>query len=547
MPHSFFHGWKTRLFHLSHSPLVLANLTAGILLSGFLIACAIVGIRGNAKTMADPAAMVMNRFQQRLDKISGSNPNQARALAAWLFDVTASAPETPKDGKVSPATALFLAKIGVASGFQLKEIVRTHVPDASMRKPFEDFIEVRTQTGSAALAARKRLEAAAGAIPPVPFANEFLGDLLWDEGMMVDAIEAFRREGVLPDARRARRLAFNFAVEHRDQKALREMLAEPLYKDASARDRHVAAVLLGDWGLAATSYFKMETQHLRPAELMFVVLAGFLWYAVFVRFGVRDRWRWVRPLPAVLAGIASLWPTMILIHWQELHGGQQENGEFLHDLVFYVAGVGLREEASKLLLFALFIPWLLKQRSSGTALLTGAFIGLGFAMDENRAYFHAEGLATVAVGRLLTANFFHAAATGLAGLALYDLVRTRFGSAERFIATFVAVVVVHGLYDWVLEAGSSLTKLGNLTMFSVVILALLAQQFFDHLGGLIHPQRGMISLLSMFLVGVSGLIAAGFILAAMHDGTMKAVSAVGVEALGLVPITVLYARKFVSL
>ena len=80
--------------------------------------------------------------------------------------------------------------------------------------------------------------------------------------------------------------------------------------------------------------------------------------------------------------------------------------------------------------------------------------------------------------------------------------------------------------------------------FTMVIIALLAQQFFDRLSVLMNPQRGLVSLLSMFLVGLSVLVAAGFILAAVQTGTLAAVSAVGIEALSLVPITVLYARKF---
>ena len=81
----------------------------------------------------------------------------------------------------------------------------------------------------------------------------------------------------------------------------------------------------------------------------------------------------------------------VLIHWQEAATGLSENGEFLHDLVFYVTGVGLREETAKLALFALFIPWLLRHRTPGKALLTGAFVGLGFALEENQSWqFHEQ-------------------------------------------------------------------------------------------------------------------------------------------------------------
>ncbi len=550
MSHSPFHGWKTRLYYLSGHPQVLAKLTIGILTGGFLLACCIVALRGGGNEGTDPAAIVKKRFQKRLDAIVNSRyKDHGRHLAAWLHDVTAPTIKLPPGVEITKDVAKVLAKMGASAGFDLKDIVHQHIPDVPTQARFEAYIEARAQGDeSKSLAARKRLETAARAIPAPSFANEFLGDLLSEDGEAVEAMVAYRREGEFPDARRARALAFSIAAERKDLPTLHEMLAVPAYhKDASPFDLHRVALMLGDWRLAASGYFRMETQDLRPTQLVFVFVAGFLWYAVFVRFGVRERWRWVRPLPAVLAGIASIWPTMILIHWLELSGGKEENGEFLHDLVFYVTGVGFREETAKLALFALFIPWLLRQKSPGKALLTGAFVGLGFAMDENRNYFHSGDVGATAVGRLLTANFFHAAATGLTGHALYELVRTRFGSAERFLATFIGVVVIHGLYDWVLGAGSSLAMLGNLTMFSIIILALLAQQFFDLLGTLIQPQRGMVSLLGLFLVGVSTLVAAGFIVAAAQQGTLAAVSSVGTAAIGVVPITVFYVRKFVHL
>lgn len=550
MSHSLFHGWKTRLFHLSSHPRVLATVTIGLLAGGFLLACAIVAFRGSDNEGTNPAAIVKKRFQKRLDAIISSPKDHTRPLAAWLHDVTVPAVKLPPDVEITKDISKVLAKAGASSGFDLKDIVRQHIPDAQTRSCFEDYIDARVQGNQPiAQAAQKRLETASLATPTPAFANQFLGDLLYEDGKAIEAMAAYRREGTFPDARRARALAFDIAAERKDMSALHEMLAIPAYRqDASPSDLHRIALLLGDWGLVASSYFRMETQDLRPTALVFVFAAGFLWYAVFVRFGVRERWRWVRPLPALLAGVASIWPTMILIHWLELSGGKEENGEFLHDLVFYVTGVGFREETAKLALFALFIPWLLKQRSPGKALLTGAFVGLGFAMDENRGYFHSGGgLGAAAVGRFLTANFFHAAATGLTGHALYELVRTRFGSAERFLVTFIGVVVVHGVYDWVLGAGSSLQTLGNLGMFSIIILALLAQQFFDLLGTLIQPRRGLVSLLGLFLVGLSALIAAGFVVAAAQAGTLAAVSAVGREAVGLVPIAVMYSRKFVHL
>ncbi len=552
MPPPHTHGWKTRLYHLSHHSVVLTKVTVGVLVAGFLIACGIVGVRGGGNKT--PFERVKAIFERRLANIRRDDRGHNWALASWVAEVTLVKPpktrkqrfpfEPPSPGKEEePVMPVWMA-------FDLKRIVHEHVPDAVLQGRFDDFIAVRAAEAdsSQGQAARKRLEAAPNA-RTAPLANQFLGELLWREARPVEALAAFRREGdVWPLARHARATAFALATETADMTALREMLATGYDADASAMDLLSAGVLLGDWKLQARGYLRMEGSRLRLEELVFVLLSAALWYAVFVRFGgERDRWRWVRPMPAVLAGVVSIWPTMVLIALRTGQEGRQENGEFLHDLVFFITGVGLREEAAKLLLFVPFLPWLLRRRSPGMALLVGAFVGLGFALEENRGYYHASGIGATPVARLLTANFFHAAATGIVSHALYELARTRFGSADRFIATFVAVIVAHGLYDWVQSTGSANATVGSLSMFSIIILALLANQFFDRVGEFVQPRRGTVSLNSIFLIGTALLLSGGFIAAAIHSGTMTAVTDVASSAISLVPIAVFYARKFAHL
>jgi len=133
----------------------------------------------------------------------------------------------------------------------------------------------------------------------------------------------------------------------------------------------------------------------QSAELhvsLIALLAALLWYAVFVRCGSRESWRWVRPLPALLLGVLSVWPTLLILHYQEGNLGLTGEGGFPHDLLYYLLGVGLREELAKLLLFALLLPRLLKKRSGAAALLSGAFVGLGFALEEERRLLPERGL-----------------------------------------------------------------------------------------------------------------------------------------------------------
>jgi len=95
------------------------------------------------------------------------------------------------------------------------------------------------------------------------------------------------------------------------------------------------------------------------------------------------------------------------------------------------------------------------------------------------------------------------------------------------------VVVAHGLYDWVLVAGDSLPTIGDLSLISIFILALLAHRFFDQLGALVQPSRSIVSLLCIFVLGTSLLIALSFIIEALVMRDLLAVNAVGAGALGL--------------
>jgi polyisoprenoid-binding protein YceI len=143
-----------------------------------------------------------------------------------------------------------------------------------------------------------------------------------------------------------------------------------------------------------------------------------------------------KPTAIFIAGVASVWPTLSLVTFQEDHLGLSENAPFPHNLWYFFGGIGLREELCKLLLFVPFLPWLLKIRKPGYALLTGAFVGLGFALEENLNYYDQSG-GSVVIGRFITANFMHVALTGIAAHGLYITVRSGFTRVADFAGSFV--------------------------------------------------------------------------------------------------------------
>ena len=519
----------------------MTKLVVGIIVAGFVSACGIVAVDHWTHPGGHDRLRLESAFQRELDDAQ-KNP---RDLARWLHHITETMDfmERRMMGRDKPTLDDF-KKTGQIFGLSAETTVASVVFEPGLRSRFEDYLAARLDPhGPRGKEAWKRLEAAAALSPPPAFANEFMGDLLAADAQFKPALKAYLREGAaFDDARRARKNALGLALQLKDQAALRTMTAGGT-AELSAHDQYEAGLLLGDWAMIARGFVRLEAAHARPDVIAFTLLAASLWYAVFVRMGPREPMRWLKPLPAVAAGVVSILPTLILLHVQETATGLVETGDPMNDMLFYVTGVGLREETAKLLLFALFLPWLLRSRVPGRALLTGAFVGLGFALDENRNYYLYEGVANVAVGRLLTANFFHAALTGLAGDALYELLRTRFGTAERFLLCFGGVVLAHGLYDWLQTAGARTTDSAG--MLCILVLLMVAQQFFARLGGeVVRRQRSTVSLLALFLVGLAVILSSSFMSAAWETGTLAALGQVGADALGLVPITVFYVRQF---
>lgn len=535
------HGWRTRVHFLTRSDRHLTIVCAAILLGGYLIASVIAG-RG-PETPKDQAGNLRHYFEKERRKLADGSVPAPRALAIWLEDVTSDMGDSAAMFELKLPTIESFTKSGQVLGIDVQSVIKQHAGAAEQQSLCNDFIIARMDRKAAeGLAAWKRIEDAALHKPPAMLANEFLGHLLQDAKKPMEALNAYRREASFADARRARECALDVAISQVELKGLREMLAEPAYRDeASAHQLIEAANLLGDGRLKLTAGWRSFTQRFSFDLVLLAMAAGFLWYAVFVRFGDRQPWRWIRPMPALMAGMISVVPTMLISHHQESVMGLHEDGGFPNDFIYFVAGVGLREEFCKLALFALFLPWLLRRRDPLKALLTGATVGLGFALEENLGYYHRSGV-DVAAGRLLTANFMHAGMTAMCSLALYEMVRTRFAKAEAFVGTFVAVVFVHGIYDWAFGAGHSLPMIGDISLISMLMLVLLAQQMFHQMELLARPGSSTVSLLSIFTVGSSLVVAASLILTALEQPGLGAVNRVAAGVTSYVPIVIFYLR-----
>ncbi|CAN5379360.1 hypothetical protein BH09MYX1_BH09MYX1_18870 [soil metagenome] len=299
--------------------------------------------------------------------------------------------------------------------------------------------------------ARRELEASANAEPPLPWANRMLTR---DAHLHEDdraAAKLYLREGLaFPSRIGDVDTAITLLIEQEEWDAVDEHLRDARIADALQPDtNYEIAVHRRDWKGAVRTLPQTWLPRFAGAGPWLSAIAALAWGFFCTRLGrVGDR-PWFRLplyLVAFVLGVASIGPTLFLISVEEASLHLVETGDLVRDLLYFVFGVGLREEASKLLLFALLLPVLRKWGDKLDVLACGAMVGLGFAAEENLGYLASGDLGT-GLGRFLTANFLHMAMTGLLASALDDLLRDSERYAAEFFRKSLLVVAIHGVYD----------------------------------------------------------------------------------------------------
>lgn len=540
------HGWKARIHHLTRKKSFLIRTSLIILVAGFSIGCFVQMFRvvsaPASKTNAS-ASPRLERYRDTWRNLGTVGEPAPRDLLRWLRHFLAQMDDLADELHAKQPSVADYGKDGALLGFDVRSMIDKHASAGAQRQLFSDFIVADLADDGQGKAAMERIRLVAEQQPVVPLAHEMLAHLLLNQQNETDALAAFIREGAFADARAARESALRLAIEHRDADLLRDLMRQPVWESAATSwMRSRIGGITGDFWMQWKGLIGHQIETTRWGVLVLTFFATGLWYIIFTQHSEKDRGRWARPLLPLIAGVCSIWPTLILLSYQEYQLGMTADAPFPHDLWYYLAGVGLREEVSKLALVAVFMPYLVWRRSAGLALLTGAFVGLGFAMEENIEYYGAGG--GIAWARFLTANFMHASMTGIIGHALYEMLRTRFGHAEKFVTTFLAVVAAHGLYDYVAVSAHEVSRLIGISFFSIIILAFLARHFFDLLSATTSVSPGIVSPASVLLIGSSLLIAVLFIAAGATTHDIADIAAVGSECVGVAPVAYIFWKRF---
>lgn len=255
-----------------------------------------------------------------------------------------------------------------------------------------------------------------------------------------------------------------------------------LYQAIAKREQAIAE---RDWVSIFRWQAWIDVLALKSPMFFLSLFAGTVWAIVIAQFAGFSRSQLLLYALALVLGGFSATLTIVALIFQEMRG-ITEAGSLLDQLIFWIAGVGLREELAKLLCFAPLLVFL-RKREAIDALVCGGMVGLGFAIQENINYFDAAGPAN-ALGRMMTANFIHLGLTAIAARALFRLIKWPRKCWEEFLATFIGVVLVHGLYDAVLSI-PEVSEYGGL--LSLVVIAGIAYYFctMAGAGGRLRPGR----------------------------------------------------------
>ena len=365
-------------------------------------------------------------------------------------------------------------------------------------------------------------------VHPLPHANELVADLHAAAKATEKAHQYYERElRFTPGASAARAKLIELFHERRDYAAITRALADPAFKMQQTPELTLKVAVAGHrWGDLAGPVTAIWRGFFMPLPLALAALAGLVWLVIVLQLGQPQSivcFRTAVPLLAVVAGMASTWATLCAVFWQDEMWGLKQTGDLFGDAAYFIGGVGVREELVKLVFFLPFVPLLLRRKNRLETIITAGCVGLGFAVAENLIYFASAGPAA-AFGRFLTANFMHAAMTGLIGLALCDALTQPLKKGWVFLVTLPAVILVHGLYDLILSLPVETAKeKAGLACLAGMLFILLALFFFHQLRPLRDAATDQVNLAAILIAGLSILTGVIFVCAAHQLGFAIAV------------------------
>jgi len=398
---------------------------------------------------------------------------------------------------------------------------------------------------------REQMVAGAKSEPPIPWHNHLLGREAEQEGALLEAADYYEREGLsFPDHASDIDVALEVWMHADLWDHVRSRLQDArVWSAAGSMTKYRFAVHERDWREAIWQMLHHWTQRFQGAGLWMSGVSALAWGFMCARLGKlgeRPKFRLPLYLLAFGLGVLSVVPTIFLIAIEESLLRLVETGDVTRDLLYFIFGVGLREEASKALLFLPLVPLLRilgdKRDKRGKfdkldVLVAGALVGLGFAAEENMDYV-AQGVLHTGLARFLTANFLHMAMTGLFATALYEFLSDGERHASNFFRVSLFVVGLHGAYDFFLtheEIGGS--------YLGMTVFFFLTKPFLDAVDAARGRADKGITLLQAFVIAIAVVTGVTFVYATNAVGPQHAAITMGQGLLGVAILLFFFVRQ----
>lgn len=378
------------------------------------------------------------------------------------------------------------------------------------------------------------------------YRNEFLGDLYILDKDYAAATTFYRLEArQFPESSYAQRSAVIAALRNGDTAAARFLLGQSEISDRfNDYDLMNLQADAHAWIALLKSTFKYEKAQILSFFIIPAAFTGLIWYLILTNFWRFERARFIASLFAVALGVLSANLTLYAVMIQERAFGFTHipSSSQISQAIYFVAGVGLREETIKLACFIPIAIWCARRKNDLEALILAALVGLGFAAMENISYFRTGLIEQSGLTRLLTANPLHFTLTGLVGYYGYRMIVRKFHGMEEFLATFILAVLFHGAYDAVIM----IPEWSDWSILTFILMALLVYRYFDPLRGLmdIQQQRKRLSPLGIFIMGSVAITCIVMMVSAPFLGFNYALAGFAGAVGSILPLAFAYISRF---
>lgn len=351
---------------------------------------------------------------------------------------------------------------------------------------------------------------------PPNYINRLIAVYFFHKDNSAKSLEHIRLEPTLKESELCKNLYVELLINFKKIEELETLENNPSYKQQKDKITKFILSERKTWDLLFKAIVKSLIDVKINGIFFLTLLTGFIWFGIWIHALKPEKIisTTVLALFAFALGVFSTTITILLIYIEENLLNLTQGTSVIQGFLFFILGVGLREEFCKLLVFLILIPILIKRHNQLEWLIIPGMVGLGFATEENLSYFlsNTESLT----GRFLIANFLHVALTGIAGESICHYFYNRSRGIEHFLSTFSMVVIIHGLYDSFI--GIPYLANSDLSFITSIVFVLTAYLFFGRLKTLRSNSLEAISLTTHFIFGVSILFMSGFIYFSYQGG-----------------------------